>query len=279
MTGFPGMLARQQVSSAMKSTQMATTPSLPTVTIVTVCFNARDTVEKTITSVLSQSYAQIEYVVVDGGSSDGTAEIVRRFGPELAAWVSERDAGISEAMNKGLRMSGGELLLFLHADDYLVDTDAIASAIDQVNESNADIYAFDIYFSTTKGLQRYRPRGYTWHMNFKTGVYHQAALCRRRLFERIGHFDPTLRIAMDYDFFLRAYRADAVLRRVPAAFSVMRDTGISSRRDWASLQERFREERAVQARASPGRAMQAVYSTYWPTYLAYRRALTALSGG
>jgi glycosyltransferase involved in cell wall biosynthesis len=251
----------------------------PSISIITVSYNARDTIERTIAGVLEQTYPRIEYVLVDGASTDGTADIVRAYGSRVAAWVSEPDGGIADAMNKGLACSTGELVLFLHADDYLRDDRAIASAVAEMAGPDADMYAFDILFGGTGNLSRRQPRGFTWHMYFKTGIFHQAAFCRRSLFERIGNFDTRFRIAMDYDFFLRAYRAGATLQRIPAAFSVMGDTGISSRRDWASLWERFREERAVQAKASPGRAMQAVYSAYWPTYLAYRRALTALSGG
>jgi glycosyltransferase involved in cell wall biosynthesis len=251
----------------------------PSISIITVSCNARDTIERTITSVLGQTYPRIEYVLVDGASIDGTADIVRAYGSRLAVWISEPDGGIADAMNKGLACSTGALVLFLHADDYLRDDRAIASAVEAMAGADADIYAFDILFGSASSPSRRRPRGFTWHMYFKTGVFHQAAFCRRALFEEIGGFDTQFRIAMDYDFFLRAYRAGATLERIPKAFSVMGDTGISSRRDWTSLRERFREERAVQAKASPGRAMQAVYSASWPTYLAYRRARAALSGG
>jgi glycosyltransferase involved in cell wall biosynthesis len=251
----------------------------PAVSIITVSYNARDTIERTIAGVLDQTYPRIEYVLVDGASTDGTADIVRAYGSRVAAWVSEPDGGIADAMNKGLHMSSGELVLFLHADDYLRDDRAIASAVEAMAGTGADVYAFDILFGNAENPSRRRPRGFGWHMYFKTGIFHQAAFCRRSLFEKIGGFDTRFRIAMDYDFFLRAYRAGATLKRIPAAFSVMRDTGVSSRRDWASLRERFREEQAVQARASPGRAMHAVYLAYWPTYLAYRRVRATLAGG
>jgi glycosyltransferase involved in cell wall biosynthesis len=242
----------------------------PKISVVTTSLNARDTIEQTLQSVLSQTYAALEYVVVDGGSTDGTAKIIRRYETRIFALVSEPDNGIADAMNKGIALTTGDLIFFLHSDDYLLDARTLTSAIEAIRESKADIYAFEIDFGSDKGWSRLRPRGFDWRMYFKGGIYHQAALCRRSLFERIGHFDTSLKIAMDYDFFLRAYLAGATVQRIPLPLSFMRNAGISGQRDWVSLMRRFREEQVVQQRQVNTLPMRIVYKIYWPLYLSYR---------
>jgi glycosyltransferase involved in cell wall biosynthesis len=250
--------------------QKAEAPGRPWLTVVTVARNAAAHIRQTIESVLDQTAPGVEYVVVDGASTDGTAAVIREYGDRLAAWVSEPDRGIAEAMNKGLALSSGELVLFLHADDFLVDEQALARAAEAVREEDADIYTFDILYGRAGRLERRRPRGFTWHMSLKTGVYHQGALCRRGLFESLGGFDPGLAVAMDYDFFLRAYRAGARLTRVPRVLAVMRDSGVSSQRDWRHVRVRLSEERQIHERHRQGAASARAYSLYWGLYLPYR---------
>lgn len=247
----------------------------PTISVVTLAWNSAATIEQTLQSVVSQTYPLVDYVVVDGGSTDGTTEILSRFGPRLSAWISEPDEGISHAMNKGVGLCRGDFLLFLHSDDFLVSENALETAVAAMGTCGADIYAFDIYFRSNAGDRRMSPRRFDWRMRFK-GLPHQGVLCRRSLFGKIGLFDLSLKICLDYDFFLRAYLAGAAAERVPLALSVMRDTGISSRRDWRSLRRRFSEEKRVHRRYATTLAMRAMYNIYWPLYLTYRRMRTVL---
>lgn len=250
----------------------------PEISVVTVCLNAAATLEQTIESVAAQSHPALEYVVVDGGSSDGTLDIIRRHQDLIAHWISEPDEGISDAMNKGIALSQGELLFFLQADDYLIGPDALAKASAAIAGSDVDIYAFDLLKLSGDQQRHLRPRPWNAWINLKTPLLHQATLCRRRLFERIGGFDTTLRIAMDYEFFLRAYRADASIEYRPLTLAAMRDTGISSRLDWPSLRRRFAEERQLQLAHAGGPLSSALYRLYWPGYLAYRRLRTMIHG-
>jgi glycosyltransferase involved in cell wall biosynthesis len=96
--------------------------------IVTISFNSEQYLEQTIRSVIGQSYANIEYVVVDGGSNDGTLDIIRKYDSEIDRWISEPDAGIADAMNKALSLTTGDFVYFLHSDDYLEGDDAIEKA-------------------------------------------------------------------------------------------------------------------------------------------------------
>jgi GT2 family glycosyltransferase len=249
----------------------------PLISVVTVVRNARATIGETIASVRDQSFADREHIIIDGASTDGTLDVVRANGAALAAWSSEPDAGIADAMNKGLARARGRYVLFLHADDYLPDPDALARAAPAL-ASGADIYPFDILFETAAGRARRRPRGRSWRLLFKTQFFHQGALCRRDLFERVGGFDRRYTIAMDYEFFLRAVRRGASVERVPEVLAVMRDTGISSRRDWPTLSRRFAEERAIHRQHCPQPTMALMYRAYWALYWPYRRARSRLAG-
>ena len=91
------------------------------ISVVTVCYNAADTIEKTMLSVLNQTYHDIEYIIIDGGSTDGTVEIIRKYADRIAYWVSEPDKGIYDAMNKGIKVATGEYIYFLGADDLLCE--------------------------------------------------------------------------------------------------------------------------------------------------------------
>ena len=243
---------------------------VPTITVITVCYDAETYIEQTIQSVIAQSYAEIEYIIVDGASTDGTLGIIERYGEKIAKWISEPDRGIAEAMNKGLALASGDLILFLHADDYLADETAIERAVRHMLDEH-DIYAFNIFFSRSGDLELRRPRGFDWRINVKFGMCHQGLVCRRRLFEDIGLFDPGLKLDMDYDLFLRAYRRGKTLKVAEETLAVMRDTGVSSRTDWPSLRQRFLEEKRIHFRYCHGFFMRGIYQLYWAAYLPYRR--------
>ena len=242
----------------------------PVVSIITICYNADRFLEQTIRSVIDQSYPNLEYIIVDGASRDRTLDIIRKYDEKITEWISEPDEGIADAMNKGLTRVSGDLVLFLHADDYLIDETVIERAVARMVD-RYDIYAFNIKYSQSERTTLCRPHGLDWYVNFKTRLWHQAVFCRRALFEEIGGFDTSFHIAMDYEFFLRAHRQGTRLKRIEMPLSVMRDTGISSRSDWPSLRERFLEEKRVHRMHCPGPFMRGLYGLYWTLYLPYRR--------
>ena len=244
------------------------------ISIITVSLNARQHIEQTIRSVLEQQYHDLQYVIIDGGSDDGTTEIIQRYADRLTGWISEPDRGISDAMNKGIAMTDGDFLLFLHADDYLPDAHTLERAAAAIR-SDAEIHFFDIFRQDGERQTRATPRGWNWWLNLKTGIFHQGALCARSLFERIGNFDTNLRVAMDYDFFLRAYRAGTHTQYHRLPLSVMRTTGISSRRDRASLRHRLNEEKSIHQTHCPGPWYRLFYSLYWILYPRYRLLRTS----
>ncbi len=240
----------------------------PLITVVTVSLNAVPSVEQTIRSVLDQTWSPLELIIVDGASTDGTWEIISKYRSRLAHAVSEKDDGIADAMNKGIALAKGDFIVFLHADDYFHNVRSLEQAM-AFCSAGSDIIACDILFG--RKLERYTPRGFNWWFNFKTGVFHQGVICRRTLLEKLGGFDKQFRIAMDYDFFLRAYRSGVCLARAPVVLSVMRDTGISTRADWDGLAVRFDEEKRVHEKNCRSFPMRQAYALYWFFYLPYRK--------
>lgn len=243
----------------------------PLVSILTATFEALAGLRSTVRSVAEQTHPGVEHIVVDGGSTDGTAEYLSSTGGNVK-WISEPDSGIAEALNKGLHVASGIWVLVLHAEDTLLNPKSVESAAPFL-ESTADIVSFDVLFATEHGSSVRKSRGFSPRINLKTTIPHQGAFCRRALFDRIGEFDTSLQVEFDYEFFLRAKRAGTAVDAVHQIVSRMPDTGISSRRDWDSLRARFEEERMIHNKHAVNPAHRLLYMTYWPAYLAYRRAV------
>ncbi|HZP87557.1 MAG TPA: glycosyltransferase family 2 protein [Burkholderiales bacterium] len=249
------------------------------ISVVTVVLNAARHLEHCLRSVAEQGRSDVEHLVVDGGSTDGSVDIIRAHAHRLAWWISEPDAGIGDAMNKGLRHARGDWLLFLHADDFLHASDALAR-VESLLDETSDIVACGISWQGDVPGTIRRPRGFGPWFNFKTGIYHQGALIHRRLFGRVGVYDVSFKIAVDYEFFLRTYRARAALKLVPdMCLATMRSTGVSSRRDWPSVAARLAEERRAHRMHARGIVLSLAYALYWPLYLPYARARIFLTAG
>lgn len=241
--------------------------------IITVSFNSSKYIRQTIESVIGQTFTDLEYIIIDGGSTDGTVDIIKQYEDKVDYWTSEPDNGIADAMNKGLSVAKGDYILFLHSDDYLLNFYSIELASQHFTPKN-DIFLFDIFLEKEGRRILRRPRGLNWWINFKTGVFHQSAICSKALFDSVGHFDVNFKIAMDYDIFLRAYRSGIKAKKVHMPLSVMRLNGISSRLDWPGLQERFREEKLVHFKNCPSLTAYWLYKIFWVLYIPYRKLQT-----
>lgn len=244
----------------------------PVISVITVVLNGAQHLEHCLQSVRMQLGVRHEHIVIDGGSSDGSQALIRRYEDGLAVWRSEPDQGIGDAMNKGAALARGEWLLFLHADDYLLDQQALAQCWQVLQSRREDIVGFPLRFGGQKDHRIVRPRGDGVWTNLKTGWLHQATFLRRRTLQSLGGYDLRFRIVMDYELFLRARRQGVATVTLPAPIPThMRDTGISSQTDARSLARRFAEERRVHRLHSPSRLADLGYALYWALYPLYRR--------
>lgn len=186
----------------------------PKVTIITVSYNAARYIEETICSVKSQTYSPIEHIVIDGGSTDGTVDILRRYeGTYDLRWWSEPDRGQSHAYNKGIREATGEWLYFLNSDDYLLDVNSINRVLEYIRcHPGFSIYMGKIWVVDAEGqiLDKcdvpFAHSVYTHDilLNQDAAVVHQGTFYHRCVFERAGGYSERLRYHMDYEFHLRA---------------------------------------------------------------------------
>ena len=246
----------------------------PLVSVVTAALNALPGLRRTVESVAGQTMGDCEHIVVDGGSSDGTQRYLERLGPSVR-WISEPDEGIADALNKGVAMARGSFVLVLQAEDTFADRESLAEARPRLRRG-LDVLVCDVVFGQGERARLVAARASSRRLRFKP-VCHQGVFTRRDLFERIGGFDPSFGVCMDYDFLVRACLGGARIEEAPVTLSRMSDGGVSSRRDWPSLARRFAEERRVHLAHCPRASMRAIYAVYWPTYLAYRRIRAVLS--
>lgn len=183
----------------------------PFFSLITVCYNAKGSIENTLQSAREQTCRDFENVVVDGASTDGTLDVVRSFHDLPLAITSEPDKGIYDAMNKGISRARGEVLYFLNADDRLHNP-AVLDRVKAIFEAHPEVdlvwgnvvYDSPDGSSETRRFQHIHPGNLVF-----LDLNHQGAFARKRLFDRIGTFNTGFRINADYDWFLRALRSDA----------------------------------------------------------------------
>ena len=178
----------------------------PLITVVTAVFNGGQFLEQSISSVQDQTYNNVEYIIIDGGSSDDTLDIIRTYGHAIDYWVSEPDAGIYDAWNKGLRLASGDWIAFLGADDaYLKHAlQKYSDFIIKLQGEECDYISSRVNLVSGSDLLRTIGSQWRWetfrrYMN----VAHAGSLHRRTLYERYGLYDTSYKICADYEFLLR----------------------------------------------------------------------------
>ena len=189
--------------------------TLPLVTIVTVVFNGEKYLEQTIQSVINQTYDNIEYIIIDGGSTDGTLDIIRKYEKVIDYWVSEPDAGIYDAMNKGIILSRGKLIGLINSDDWYLEN-AVETVVETyLNNSKSNVIITGaIYRTDSQGnilFKLNKPASFLHQkINRIMPVNHPATFVDREVYAEIGLFDEQYKIAGDYDFIYRVYYSKKV---------------------------------------------------------------------
>ena len=174
------------------------------VSIITVVYNASKTIEQTIRSVLNQTYPNIEYIVIDGGSTDGTVDIIRKFLEKIDIFVSEKDDGLYDAMNKGIKLASGEIIGILNSDDTYTEN-AVSLVVDNFKNRQIDILygnALLVDEASEIGLYDCSDIEQIW---YRMAIPHPSTFVKKEIYDKYGVFDIQYQIAADYDLMLRLY--------------------------------------------------------------------------
>ncbi len=208
------------------------------ISIITVTYNAERFLEETITSVLSQDYSECEYLIIDGGSTDGTLDIIRKYEASLSCWISEPDNGMYDAMNKGISRTTGDIIGIINADDYYFPG-ALPKVAEAFANHNLDEYIFwgDVEYERLGRVRGFRQK------NLARGAFapHPSMFCPKRIYERIGGYDTSFRLLGDYDFMYRAVNQHNIKPLyVPELIAFFRGGGLADRNIYSCLCDELR---------------------------------------
>ena len=186
-------------------------PSLK-VSIITVVYNRKKTIARAIESVLKQTYQEIEYIIIDGCSTDGTVEILQTYNDgRISKLISEPDGGIYSALNKGLQLATGDVVGFIHSDDFLAHENVVAQLASVFEkDETCDLVYGDLSFFDSENIDKvtrnYRSKFFkTWMMRFALQPAHPTVYARKSVYETVGGFNENYRISADFDWLLRFF--------------------------------------------------------------------------
>jgi glycosyltransferase involved in cell wall biosynthesis len=201
----------------------------PDVSIITICLNDKTGLEKTIDSVSSQKFKNYEFIIIDGGSNDGSIDVIRKNTDLITYWVSEKDSGICNALNKGLKKVQGKYCFFLNSGDTLYDELVIENIFKK--ERDEDIVSGDIILFSDDGKEELvkSPETATFrHMYFST-LFYPVTFFKYELFINFGGFDENIKLSGDYDIFFRLLiKHNATYKRLPVIVVRFNTSGLSS---------------------------------------------------
>ena len=211
------------------------------ISVITVTYNCKKLLEKTIESLLSQNFESLEYIVIDGKSTDGTLEVIKENNEFITYWVSEKDSGIYDAMNKGLKIATGDFVLFLNAGDTFYSKNTLA-LIPFNEHPDAEIFYGETLIVNGDGLQlglrqKNLPHNLSWH-HFKKGmvVCHQSILVNRKIAK---DYNLKFRYSADIDWVLNALKSADEVIFTGSIISVFETGGFSAQNKWKSWLERW----------------------------------------
>lgn len=208
------------------------------ISIITVCLNSVATIEDAIKSVLTQDYKDIEHIVVDGGSTDGTLEILAKYQSQIAKCISEPDNGVYDAMNKGIKLATGDIIGFLNSDDFYADKTVIRKIAEMVMAANADCCYGDLEYvdrnNLNKTIRKWKSRPY-YDGLFEKGWHppHPTFFVKKSIFDKYGGFDLAFDIGADYELMLRFLKKHRIKSYyIPSVLVKMRTGGKSNKNLW-----------------------------------------------
>ncbi len=216
------------------------------ISIITVCFNSKNTIEDTIKSVLAQTYKEIEYIIIDGGSTDGTREILERYKNKITKIVSEPDRGMYDAMNKGIGYATGEVVGILNSDDFYTNTTVLQKVVECFEDECIDACYGDLQYvdrdNASKKVRFWRAGTYRKEKVASGWIMpHPTFFVKRDVYMKYGVFNTNFKIAGDYELMLRFLSKNITMTYVKETWVSMREGGTSARnfkqrvRGWKEL--------------------------------------------
>lgn len=204
------------------------------VSIITVCYNSVKTLEQTIQSVLSQDYPDIEYIVIDGASQDGTVELIQNYGASISKWISEPDHGMYDAMNKGIALASGDVIGILNSDDVYMNKNVVSELMTRMQKEHTDVIFADLILvdeANSKKILRYYDSGQFNPDRFRFGWMpaHPTVFVKKAVYQLVGKFATDYQIAADYEMLIRILAVQkASYSYLPRAVVRMRSGGAST---------------------------------------------------
>ncbi len=228
--------------------------------IITINFNDAHGLEKTIQSVINQTFIDYEFIIIDGGSTDGSIETIKKHNYRIAYWCSEKDNGIYDAQNKGISKATGEYCLFLNSGDYLYDNNVLLNVFD--TSPVDDIVYGDIIYHENGSTDRRRifPDHLSKHFLLTDVIGHQVQFIKRKVFEQYGIYDTQYKIVADYEIFIRAVIKHKIsIKHISIFISVFDLSGLSSNQEQV---KKINQERAIVHRMYFSKSLVFLYYTY-----------------
>ncbi|TAN12877.1 MAG: glycosyltransferase [Chitinophagaceae bacterium] len=203
------------------------------VSIITISYNSCNTIRDTIESVIAQDYSDIEYIIIDGNSNDGTKDIINSYKDKISIFLSEKDNGIYDAMNKGISLASGDLIGIINSDDCYANNQVISNVVGQILETNCDaLYGDLIYLNnkTGKPIRKWSSGKYKKDL-FKYGWMppHPTFFVKREIYKRYGSYNTLLKNSADYELMLRfIHRYEVTVTYLPEILVKMKTGGVSN---------------------------------------------------
>jgi glycosyltransferase len=205
------------------------------ISVITSVFNNKEFIEDCIKSVLKQNYKNIEYIIVDGGSTDGTIDAIKKYEDKISKWTSEPDKGIYDALNKGIKLATGDIIGFLHADDFYAHNKVLEIVVSHMIKRNVDSCYGDLFY-----VDKYNPNKVVrhWKSNtYREGLFkrgwmppHPTFFVKKELYDMFGYFNTEFKIAADYELMLRFLEKHKISTYyIPEVLIKMRIGGMSNR--------------------------------------------------
>ena len=214
----------------------------PKITIITVCYNSEKTIEDTLQSVVNQLYPNIEYIIVDGGSTDNTLAIIDKYKNKISVLISEKDNGIYDAINKGIGLATGDIIANLNSDDFYIDNHVITDVVATFEKEKTDALYADLYYvdaiDTNKIIRYWKSKQYKEGLFLKGWMPpHPTFFVKKEVYQKYGLFDLQFKSAADYEIMLRfIHRYKVSISYLPRVIVKMRVGGVSN----ASLSNRIK---------------------------------------